>query len=143
MGLTIRDARDDDAPAIAELLGQLGYPTEGGAVAGRLERLRIVGDRIVVADLDGSVVGLAHLQVNPAIEYERPAAKLAALVVDESVRGEGVGRTLFESVEAEARIRGCELLYLTTSERRDDAHAFYERIGLEHTGRRYSRALSQ
>ena len=43
----------------------------------------------------------------------------------------------------EARLRGCELLYLTTSERRDDAHAFYERVGLEQTGRRYSRTLSE
>jgi hypothetical protein len=33
------------------------------------------------------------------------------------------------------------LFFLTTSERRDDAHAFYERLGLEHTGRRYGRVL--
>jgi GNAT superfamily N-acetyltransferase len=143
VAVEIRDARADDGAAIAELLGQLGYPTEGRAVEGRLERLGIVGDRVVVAELDGNVVGLAHLQVNPAIEYERPAAKLAALVVDESRRGQGVGRALVEAMELEARSRGCELLYLTTSERRNDAHAFYERIGLEYTGRRYSRALSQ
>jgi GNAT superfamily N-acetyltransferase len=139
----IRDARPEDAAAIAELLGQLGYPTDGGAVGGRLERLRIVGDRVIVAVAEGAVVGLAHLQVSPAIEYERPAAKLAALIVDESQRGRGVGRALVEAMENEARSRGCELLYLTTSEKRDDAHAFYERIGLERTGRRYSRALSQ
>ena len=143
MGLTIRDAQPDDSAAIADLLGQLGYPTDAGAVEGRLQRLRIVGDRVVVADVDGTVAGLAHLQVGPTIEYERPAAKLAALVVDDSRRGEGIGRALVAAVEDEARLRGCELLYLTTSERRDDAHSFYEHIGLEHTGRRYSRALSQ
>jgi GNAT superfamily N-acetyltransferase len=143
MDLTIRDARADDAAAIAELLGQLGYPTTGGAVVSRLQRLLIVGDRVVVADLDGTVAGLAHLQVTPAIEYDRPAAKLGVLVVAESHRGRGVGRALLAAIEDEARLRGCELLYLTTSERRDDAHAFYERIGLEHTGRRYSRVLSQ
>lgn len=143
MDLTIRDARADDAAAIAELLGQLGYPATGGAVVSRLQGLLIVGDRVVVADLDGTVAGLAHLQVTPAIEYDRPAAKLAALVVAESHRGQGVGRALVGAIEDEARLRGCELLYLTTSERRDEAHAFYEHIGLEHTGRRYSRALSQ
>lgn len=143
MDLTIRDARAGDAPAIADLLGQLGYPTDETAVAGRLERLLILGDRVVVADADGAVAGLAHLQVSPAIEYDRPAAKLAALVVAESRRGEGIGRALVAAIEDEARLRGCALLYLTTSERRDDAHAFYEHIGLEHTGRRYSRALSQ
>jgi hypothetical protein len=34
-------------------------------------------------------------------------------------------------------------LFLTTSERRDDAHAFYEQLGLERSGRRYGRALSE
>jgi GNAT superfamily N-acetyltransferase len=143
MDPTIRDARPADADAIARLLTQLGYPTETEAVASRLDRLLIVGDRVVVAEVDGAVVGLAHLQVTPAIERDRPAAKLGALVVDEAQRGHGIGRALVEAMEAEARRRGCELLYLTTAERRDDAHAFYERVGLEHTGRRYGRTLSE
>ena len=143
MDPTIRDAGSEDAPAIAGLLTQLGYPSEEEAVESRLDRLRIVGDRIAVAELDGAVVGLAHLQVTPAIERDRPAAKIGALVVDQAHRGLGIGRALVGAMEAEARLRGCELLYLTTSERRDDAHAFYERLGLEHTGRRYGRTLSE
>jgi GNAT superfamily N-acetyltransferase len=143
MDLTIRDARPDDAEAVASLLTQLGYASDAAAVDERLERLRVVGDRVLVADDDGDVIGLAHLQVTPAIERDRPAAKLGALIVDEAQRGRGVGRALVEAVEAEARLRGCELLFLTTAERRDDAHAFYERVGLEHTGRRYSRTLSE
>jgi GNAT superfamily N-acetyltransferase len=143
MDPTIRDARPEDAPAIARLLTQLGYPSDEEAVESRLDRLRIVGDRIAVAELDGAVVGLAHLQVTPAIECDRPAAKIGALVVDQAHRGQGIGRALVAAMEAEARLRGCELLYLTTSERRDDAHAFYERVGLEHTGRRYGRTLSE
>ena len=143
MDLTVRDAQAADAPAIALLLKQLGYPTEPAAVEQRLERLRIVGDRILVADVDGRAVGLVHLQVSPAIERDRPAAKLGALVVDEAHRGRGIGRLLVEAMEAEARLRGCELVFLTTSERRDDAHAFYERVGLEQTGRRYGRTLNE
>src|SRR5204862_72913 len=76
MDLTIRDARPEDADAIAGLLTQLGYPSEAETVEGRLDRLQVVGDRIVVAELDERVVGLAHLQVSPAIERDRPAAKL-------------------------------------------------------------------
>jgi GNAT superfamily N-acetyltransferase len=143
MDPTIRDARPADADAIARLLTQLGYPSEAEAVESRLDRLLIVGDRVVVAELDGAVVGLAHLQVTPAIERDRPAAKLGALVVDEAHRGHGIGRALVEAMEEEARRRACELLYLTTSGRRDDAHAFYERVGLEQTGRRYGRTLSE
>jgi GNAT superfamily N-acetyltransferase len=140
---TIRDARAQDAEAIAGLLTQLGYPSEQDAVEGRVERLQVLGDRVAVAELEGHVVGLAHLQVSPAIERDRPAAKLGALVVDEAHRGRGIGRLLVEAMEAEARLRGCEVLFLTTSERRDDAHAFYERFGLEQTGRRYGRTLNE
>jgi GNAT superfamily N-acetyltransferase len=141
MGLTIRDARALDAPAIAELLGQLDYPTDSAAVAGRLERLVIVGDRVIVAELDEQVVGLAHLHVSPAIEHEQPAAKLGALVVHESRRGEGIGRALVEAVEAEARARRCRLVYLTSAERRDGAHAFYRGAGFDETGRRFAKEL--
>jgi GNAT superfamily N-acetyltransferase len=140
--LTIRDARLDDSAAIAALLDQLGYPTDPAAVSPRLERLRIVGDRVVVAEVDGRVAGLAQLHVSPALEYDRPAAKLAALVVDESQRGQGVGRALVEAMEAEARVRGCVLLFLTTATRRKDAHAFYERVDLEETGKRFAKHLS-
>lgn len=143
MDVTIRDAGPADVEAIAELLGQLGYPTEPAAVGPRLERLSIVGDRVVVAELDGRVAGLAHLQVSPTIEHERPVAKLGALVVDQEHRGQGVGRALVEAMKAEARARGCGLFYLTTAELRDGAHAFYERLGLEQTGRRYGGTLSQ
>ena len=123
------------------MLGQLGYPATAEALPPRLERLQIVGDRVVVADLDGAVVGLAQLHVSPTLEYERPAAKLAALVVDASHRGEGVGRALVEAMEAEARARRCELLFLTTAARREDAHEFYLRVGLEETGKRFAKSL--
>jgi GNAT superfamily N-acetyltransferase len=139
----IRDAAADDADAVARLLEELGYPTDAETVASRLERLAIVGDRIFVAELDGEVVGLAHLQVTPAIEYDRPAGRIGALIVAESRRRTGIGRALVDAVEVEARARNCVLLFLTTSERRDDAHAFYESLGLEQTGRRYGRTLSE
>jgi ribosomal protein S18 acetylase RimI-like enzyme len=139
--MTIRNARPEDADAIARLLGQLGYPAEPASIRPRLERLLIVGDRVVVAELDDNVVGLAQLHVSPTIEHEQPAAKLSALVVDEGHRGEGIGRALVETMEAEARARRCVLLFLTTSARREEAHDFYRRVGLEETGKRFAKRL--
>jgi GNAT superfamily N-acetyltransferase len=141
VALTVRDAGAADAKAVATLLGQLGYSAEPGAVAARLQRLEIVGDRVVVAEVEGEVVGLAHIQVTPTIEYDRPAAKIGALVVDESHRGEGVGRALVDTLEQEARARGCVVMFLTTSARRTDAHEFYRRVGLEETGKRFGKEL--
>ena len=142
MPVTIRDACPADSEAIARLLGELGYPTTMEAVTSRLERLGIVGDRIVVADGGEEVVGLAHLQVTPTIEHDRPAAKIGALIVSEAHRGEGIGRALVEALDAEARARGCALLFLTTSARRTEAHEFYKRVGLEETGKRFTKTLA-
>jgi GNAT superfamily N-acetyltransferase len=72
---------------------------------------------------------------------ERPAAKIDGLVVDELCRGRGIGRALVAEMEAEARVRGCSLLYLTSATRRQDAHEFYRRVGLEETGKRFAKRL--
>ena len=141
MAVTIREARPDDAAAIADLLGQLGYPAVAEAVEPRIERMLAAGDRLVVAELEGQVVGLANLHVSPSIEYDAPAGKLGALVVDEAHRGTGVGRALVEAMEAEARAQGCAVFFLTTAARRRDAHAFYARLGLAETGKRFAKTL--
>jgi aminoglycoside 6'-N-acetyltransferase I len=136
----IRSARPADAAGIARLLGQLGYPAEEAAVTRRLERLG--DDRLFVADTDGQVAGIAQLHVSPSLEYDRPTAKLAVLVVDGEHRNGGIGRALVDTAESDARARDCELLFLTTAERRVDAHAFYARLGFEHSGRRYAKRFA-
>jgi N-acetylglutamate synthase-like GNAT family acetyltransferase len=137
--MRVRAATAGDVDAIARLLAQLGYPATPDRVAPRLERLRAAGDELLVAEVQGTVVGLANLHVSPSLEYDAPAGKLGALVVDERHRRAAVGRALVAAVEARARERGCGLLFLTTAERRSDAHAFYERLGFERTGRRYAK----
>ena len=124
--------------AIAALARPAGLSDGAAAVKARLERLVIVGDRVVVAELDGQSSGLAHLHVSPTIEHERPAAKLGALVVDESHRGQGIGRALVEAVgggSAPARVRAC-----SSSRPRSGATTrtgSTSSLGLEQTGRRY------
>jgi N-acetylglutamate synthase-like GNAT family acetyltransferase len=139
----IRDARPADAQALARLIGQLGYPSSAKAVAGRIERLRSSNaDRLVVAELDGELVGLASLHTSLSVEYDEPAAKLSAIVVDERYRRRGIGEALVAAMEAEARRRGCCLIFLTTAECRKEAHAFYGRVGFRETGTRFAKPLN-
>jgi GNAT superfamily N-acetyltransferase len=140
--LEIRRVRIEDAAMVAKLLTQLGYPASVADGERRLERLLASeADVQLAAVIDDEVVGLAGLQVGLAVEYDAPVGKLSELVVEERHRSRGVGRALIAAVEQEARRRGCCLLYLTTAIRRQDAHAFYESVGFEETGKRFVKIL--
>ena len=141
--IEIRSASVDDAAGVARLLSQLGYPAPIDTVARRIQRhAESESDYLLVAAAAGEVVGLAGLHVSLAVEYDAPAGKLSAIVVDESRRRQGIGQALVRAVEAQAQARGCALLFLTTAERRADAHAFYRRLGFEETGRRFAKSLT-
>jgi N-acetylglutamate synthase-like GNAT family acetyltransferase len=138
----IRDANEGDAVALARLIGQLGYPTDDEAIHRRLARIDASpADRLFVAEVEGQVVGMAGIHISLSVEHDGDAAKVSAIVVDDSFRQQGVGRALLEAVEAEARARGCVLVFLTTAERRAEAHEFYRRLGWEETGRRFAKTL--
>ena len=142
--IEIRPARDDDASAVAELLGHLGYPAPPTDVPARLARLRARGDAdTLVAIADGRVVGLATVHARDVLHHAHPVVQLTALVVPPEMRGRGVGRTLVSAVERWASARGADRLVLTTALHRAEAPAFYERLGFEHTGRRYARRISE
>jgi GNAT superfamily N-acetyltransferase len=92
----------------------------------------------VVAD---RVVGIATAHVYVTLHGEHPAAMLSGLVVDDTVRGRGVGRRLVDAIGVWARRHGARKLVVTTALRRAGAHAFYERLGFQLTGRRYQERL--
>jgi GNAT superfamily N-acetyltransferase len=141
--LLVRDARATDSKALATLCTQLGYPAAVDVMPGRIARLtQDPNARALVAEDDGTVVGLASVHLRFMINHATPLAQLTLLVVDESVRGRGVGRALVDVVEAWAKQRGCKRIVVTTALDRKGAHAFYERLEFRHTGRRYLKDFS-
>jgi GNAT superfamily N-acetyltransferase len=140
-GLTIREAAPGDARGIAQLLAELGYPVSPAVVAERLARLAASPADLALVAADGAdVVGLAGVHVFTSLE-QGEVGKLNELVVAQSRRRRGIGAALIAAIEAEARRRGCVLLFLTTAERRKDAHRFYRALGFEETGRRFAKPL--
>ncbi|HET7373163.1 MAG TPA: GNAT family N-acetyltransferase [Gemmatimonadaceae bacterium] len=137
--IQVRDATAGDAGALARLCGQLGYPSSPEAMLPRLERLVRSGARALVATSGSEVIGLATVHLRSTINHAAPLAQLTLLVVDEERRSQGVGRALVDEAEAWARAQGCRRIIVTTALNRTGAHAFYERIGYAHTGRRYGK----
>lgn len=141
--VAIREARPEDSEVVAKLLGELGYPTDAHRFERRLERIeRDPNSRLFVAIVDGRVAGLAGYHQLPLVEHDEPGCQLTALVVGEAYRRTGVGSALVRRVEEEARSRGGAHLVLNTARHREDAHAFYERLGFEPTGLRFVKDAS-
>ncbi|MCT2583382.1 GNAT family N-acetyltransferase [Actinophytocola gossypii] len=140
--IDLRPVRPTDASAIADLLTQLGYPADADQVRARLRNwLPDQHSRLVAAESDGVVVGVAALHVMPLLEYDGRLARLLALVVDQAWRGHGVGRALVTRAEHEARELGCRELEITSSRYREDAHRFYHGLGYEDVCGRKARLM--
>lgn len=140
--VTVREAVVADAAALAPLLGELGYPVDPAPLTARMRRMLGRDDQkiLIAEDIDGAL-GLLALHVFPVLAYDRDLAMIMALVVTERARGLGVGRRLVDRAAAIGKSLGASRLMVTTHVRRADAHAFYERLGFEFTGRRYVRPI--
>ena len=138
--LAIRGVVHKDAAAVAQLLGELGYPMTLDDVHARLRALE--GERstkVLVAEDSGQIAGLAVVHWFELLEKPGPYARLLALVVRRGYRGGGVGKKLVEAAEAIARRSGCLGIEVTTGVQRDEAQAFYEQFGFETGESRYYR----
>ena len=124
------------------LLGELGYPATDEQAAERIERIDAdPSTSLIVAALEDEIAGLGALNVQNLVERDDLGCEVAALVVSKRFRRQRVGEALLNALEDEARARGSRYLVLNTAHRRADAHAFYEALGYEHTGRRYGKEL--
>jgi GNAT superfamily N-acetyltransferase len=142
LSLLLREGETEDLAAITDLVAQLGYPSDEGAVAERLGRLfRDPRSWVYVAIERERVIGLAAVHVMSILERDDPIARVTAMVVDESARGSGVGSALLERLEERARAEGCDRIDLTTRYEREGAAAFYRRMGFEDTSHRFVKDL--
>lgn len=123
------------------LFAQFEHPTPAEPIPARLARLLSHDGQALVAADDTGLLGIATTQIVWSLVEDAPRALLTALVVRGDTRGRGVGRALVTAVEHWARERGAERVVVTTALRRAGAHAFYERLGFEFTGRRYGKSI--
>lgn len=125
----VTEAEAADAPELARLSTQLGYPMTDREALERLEALQRESDHLLlVARIGGRAAG--WLQVSRTRIFETPdSAEIAGLVVDEAERGRGIGPLLLRAAEDRARRWGCLALRVRSNVLRERAHAFYRREG--------------
>ncbi|MCK0117723.1 ribosomal protein S18 acetylase RimI-like enzyme [Isoptericola sp. CG 20/1183] len=134
--LAFRTAVRDDLERIVELIAD---DTVAARRTGSFGPAHVAGfeaisasphDELVVAELDGAVVGVMQLTAIPGISRNGATRlQVEAVRVDARLRGRGIGRRLMEHAHDWGRARGCTLAQLTSDKQRPDAHRFYASVG--------------
>jgi len=128
----IRLARPGDAAQLAELAGELGYPTTSKEMRQRLSRLKPgTMHAVFVAEAGGKLIGWTHVSRNYVLEAP-VRAELNGLIVSSAARSQGAGKLLLRAAEEWARNQKCTGVNLRSNVIRERAHAFYLREGYEH-----------
>jgi ribosomal protein S18 acetylase RimI-like enzyme len=138
----IRFAEERDAQALAELMTQLGYPTNTEEMRARLRLILQHQDFATFVAVEGDrvcgVIGLSTL-----VDYENNdrTGRIMVLVVHEQMRSRGIGRALLSAAEEYFTRAKIARVVLTSRFAREKAHAFYESFGYARTGLRFMKKL--
>jgi GNAT superfamily N-acetyltransferase len=138
----IRDAKPADAPRLVELIHELGHEIDEKQVRRNLKTLARTGETPLVATLDKAVVGMCGVGKRVVIHRPAPLGRITALVVTKEAQGHGIGRMLVKAAEEWMREGGCQLVEVTSNDRRAAAHAFYRHLGYERSSIRFFKKLS-
>lgn len=91
----------------------------------------------LVVEEDGRLVGYLQLSLIPGLAFRGMKRGLIESVrIASDRRGAGLGAAFIAHAVELARVNGCRLIQLTSTNERTDAHRFYERLGFvaTHTG---------
>ena len=143
MSLLIREATDDDLPAVLALYAQPGMDdgqvltlAEARALLARFRqypsyRLWVACDPAQSDELVGTY---ALLIMDNLAHRGTPSAIVEDVVVAAGQQGMGIGRQMMAHAMQQAREAGCYKLALSSNLRRKGAHAFYESLGFAQHG---------
>ncbi|WP_298975965.1 GNAT family N-acetyltransferase [uncultured Roseobacter sp.] len=146
VSVVVRPLRASDKPQWSEMwTAYLAfYETTRPAEIFDLYFNRLLGDdpqdfNCLVAEVDGTLVGLAHYVYHRHGWSEENVCYLQDLYADPALRGKGVGRALIEGVYAAADAAGAPGVYWLTQDSNETARKLYDRIGTKTPFIKYTR----
>jgi ribosomal protein S18 acetylase RimI-like enzyme len=139
--LSLREATADDLPAVLALYAQPGLD-DGDVLSVEQARevfaqfARYPSYRLFVAcDTTDRVLGSYALLVMHNLAHRgTPSAIVEDVVVDQTCRSQGIGRRMMEHARTLAREAGAYKLALSSNQKRERAHAFYDALGFQRHG---------
>lgn len=129
-----------DIPSLKKLFLQLGYPTDENRLENHINQ-RDTSFIILVAESEQELCGVIVVNFITPVHENGLWALISALVIDESSRGAGIGKSLLIAAEQIALDKGCSQIALSSSESRVRAHKFYESHGYQEVRKRFVKHL--
>ena len=145
MSVIVRLAKLEDQNRCAELLEVLAKATSDPheIFDSKTFKNLISNERgsLVVAEENGTVLGMASISFNLALRYNGEYCQLEELVVDKEARGKNVGGLLIEETIKLAKKRGCKEYGLYILESTKHNQGFYEKYGFVKVGEEMRQSL--
>ena len=139
--LKIREAKPGDSEVLVDLIKYLGHEIDEKSVRKNIGKLAKAGESPLVATLDKKVVGFVGVHRMVTVHRPAPVGRIPVLVVAQEAQDHGIGRLLVEAAEQWCRKAGCQIIEVTSNDRRAAAHAFYRHLGYERTSMRFMKKL--
>ncbi|MDP4089402.1 MAG: GNAT family N-acetyltransferase, partial [Bacillota bacterium] len=128
MDITIRNSRQEDFQDITVLFRQLwpGKELNTDDLSVVYNRgLSSVTDKYLSVEAEGRVIGFCAMSVVNNFWQAGHIAYVYAMIVDEPLRGRGIGRNILEKAFEIAKAEGCRKMELDSAFHRVKAHEFY------------------
>ncbi|MFL9927223.1 GNAT family N-acetyltransferase [Herbaspirillum lusitanum] len=137
-----RQAVPADHAEIAGLLCQLGYKIDAAQVLAKLNAMQgSSADLVLLASKEDKIIGCISLHVLAMFHRTGSLGRITSLVADREHRGQGIGKALMAAAHQWFIDNECVKLEVTSADQRLDAHRFYESLGFERDGQRFSREV--
>ena len=128
----LRALKATDVASIHEInKDALGYDFSPVETASQLARLSQDSHHFLLGfeePTSHDLLGYVHAEVYESL-YSKPGFNILALAVLPQTQGQGIGKTLLQGLEQEAKKRGYNFIRLNSADYRMGAHAFYEKVG--------------
>jgi ribosomal protein S18 acetylase RimI-like enzyme len=144
MGLQVRQATAADLPNVLALYAQPAMDNGHVLTIAQAKQLfaqfsRYPNYRLFVACANDAIVGTFALLIMHNLAHQgTPSAIVEDVVVSVAHQSQGIGRDMMHHAMALAREAGCYKLVLSSNQKRERAHAFYESLGFERHGFSFS-----
>jgi len=144
MRIKVRQATAADLPSILALYAQPAM--DNGKVLTITEAEQLFAQfsnypnyRLFVACEANTVVGTFALLIMHNLAHQgTPSAIVEDVVVSDALQSQGIGRDMMHHAMVLAREAGCYKLVLSSNQKRERAHAFYESLGFQRHGFSFS-----